>query len=104
MIIIIIIIIMTNANNNNKMVIIIMIMILILIIIIIIIMIIIIIVTIIMMSASNHGNRACSASTWRGARKGLRLLLALHPVSITRFLLRRFSPGAGLLRNRFVHR
>ena len=28
----------------------------------------------------------------------------LHPVSITRFPLRRFSPGAGLLRNPFVHR
>ena len=25
----------------------------------------------------------------------------VHPVSITRFPLRRFSPGAGLLRNRF---
>ena len=30
--------------------------------------------------------------------------LYIHPVSITRFPLRRFSPGAGLLRNRFVHR
>ena len=29
---------------------------------------------------------------------------AVHPVSITRFPLRRFSPGAGLLRNRFFHR
>ena len=29
---------------------------------------------------------------------------SLRPVSITRFPLRRFSPGAGLLRNRFVHR
>ena len=28
----------------------------------------------------------------------------LHPVSITRFPLRRFSPGAGLLRNPFVRR
>ena len=28
----------------------------------------------------------------------------VHPVSIARFPLRRFSPGAGLLRNRFVHR
>ena len=28
----------------------------------------------------------------------------MHPVSITRFPLRRFSPGAGLLRNRFCHR
>ena len=28
----------------------------------------------------------------------------LHPVSITRFPLRRFSPGAGLLRNTFVYR
>ena len=28
----------------------------------------------------------------------------IHPVSITRFPLRRFSPGAGLLRNPFVHR
>ena len=28
----------------------------------------------------------------------------LHPVSITRFPPRRFSPGAGLLRNPFVHR
>ena len=25
-------------------------------------------------------------------------IIALHPVSIARFLLRRFSPGAGLLR------
>ena len=29
---------------------------------------------------------------------------AVHPVFITRFPLRRFSPGAGLLRNPFVHR
>ena len=28
----------------------------------------------------------------------------LHPVSITRFPLTRFSPGSGLLRNRFCHR
>ena len=28
----------------------------------------------------------------------------IHPVSITRFPLRRFSPGAGLLSNPFVHR
>ena len=28
----------------------------------------------------------------------------IHPVSITRFPLRRFSPGARLLRNLFVHR
>ena len=28
----------------------------------------------------------------------------VHPVSITRFPLRRFLPGAGLLRNPFVHR
>ena len=28
---------------------------------------------------------------------------SVHPVSITRFPLRRFSPGAGLLRNPFVH-
>ena len=28
----------------------------------------------------------------------------VHPVSITRFPLRIFSPGAGLLRNRFCHR
>ena len=32
------------------------------------------------------------------------LLLLLHPVSITRFPLTRFSPGAGLLRHPFVHR
>ena len=31
-------------------------------------------------------------------------LRILHPVSITRFPLRKFSPGAGLLRNLFVHR
>ena len=31
------------------------------------------------------------------------LLKLLHPVSITRFPLTRFSPGAGLLRNPFVH-
>ena len=30
--------------------------------------------------------------------------IIIHPVSITRFPLRRFSPGAGLLRNRFFHR
>ena len=30
--------------------------------------------------------------------------LYLHPVSITRFPLRRFSPGAGLRRNPFFHR
>ena len=35
---------------------------------------------------------------------GHRGLVDLHPVSITRFPLRRFSPGAGLLRNPFVHR
>ena len=34
-----------------------------------------------------------------GLRQG-----GVHPVSITRFPLRRFSPGAGLLRNPFVHR
>ena len=28
----------------------------------------------------------------------------IHPVSITRFPLSRFSPGAGLLRNPLVHR
>ena len=28
----------------------------------------------------------------------------VHPVSITRFPLRRFSPGAGLLRNPLFHR
>ena len=28
----------------------------------------------------------------------------IHPVSIARFPLSRFSPGAGLLRNPFVHR
>ena len=27
------------------------------------------------------------------------LMILIHPVSITRFPLRRFSPGAGLLRN-----
>ena len=32
------------------------------------------------------------------------LMLAIHPVSITRFPLTRFSPGAGLLRNPFCHR
>ena len=32
----------------------------------------------------------------------LRRLPMLHPVSITRFPLTRFSPGAGLLRNPFV--
>ena len=32
------------------------------------------------------------------------LLGIVHPVSITRFPLRKFSPGAGLLRNPFVHR
>ena len=41
----------------------------------------------------------CVVSTWLG-----RCLYCLHPVSITRFPLRRFSPGAGLLRNPFVHR
>ena len=30
--------------------------------------------------------------------------ILVHPVSITRFPLRRPSPGAGLLRNIFVHR
>ena len=29
---------------------------------------------------------------------------SVHPVSITRFPLTIFSPGAGLLRNPFVHR
>ena len=32
------------------------------------------------------------------------LTQTVHPVSITRFPLRRFSPGAGLLRNLFVPR
>ena len=32
------------------------------------------------------------------------LASSIHPVSITRFLLRIFSPAAGLLRNPFVHR
>ena len=32
------------------------------------------------------------------------LTFAIHPVSMTRFPLSRFSPGAGLLRNPFVHR
>ena len=31
-------------------------------------------------------------------------ILHVHPVSITRFPLSRFSPGAGLLGNPFVHR
>ena len=31
-------------------------------------------------------------------------LVRIHPVSKTRFPLRRFSPGAGLLRNPFFHR
>ena len=31
-------------------------------------------------------------------------IIILHPVSITRFPLIIFSPGAGLLRNPFVHR
>ena len=30
------------------------------------------------------------------------MMIDLHPVSITRFPLRRFSPGAGLLGNPFV--
>ena len=29
---------------------------------------------------------------------------SIHPVSITRFPLTRFSPGSGLLRNPFFHR
>ena len=32
------------------------------------------------------------------------MLPAIHTVSITRFPLRRFSPGAGLLRNLYSHR
>ena len=45
----------------------------------------------------------------RGATEDLfgaptRHCFQLHPVSITRFPLRRFSPVAGLLRNPFVHR
>ena len=35
---------------------------------------------------------------------GFETTSAIHPVSITRFPLRRFSPGAGLLINRFFHR
>ena len=31
------------------------------------------------------------------------IMTTIHPVSITRFPLRRFSPGADLLRNPFVH-
>ena len=31
------------------------------------------------------------------------IYILLHPVSITRFPLRRFSPGAGLLRNPFIY-
>ena len=33
----------------------------------------------------------------------LQVIIVIHPVSITRFPLTRFSPGSGL-RNRFVHR
>ena len=35
---------------------------------------------------------------------GLPAALLLHPVSITRFPLTRFSPGSGLLRNPLFHR
>ena len=44
------------------------------------------------------GHRRESAGMCSGACSGV------HPVSITRFPLRRFSPGAGLLRYVFCHR
>ena len=53
------------------------------------------------------GPRARRGGSRRRGRRGRwtpprRRVLA--PVSITRFPLRRFSPGAALLRNPFVHR
>ena len=39
-----------------------------------------------------------------GRRRSSLALKRVHPVSITRFPLSRFSPGAGLLRNPFFHR
>ena len=52
------------------------------------------------MKVSLGGRRASRPSSPRPAPGGF----WAHPVSITRFPLRRFSPGAGLLRNPFVHR
>ena len=49
--------------------------------------------------------RACLRRPLRRQEANILLQpILLHPVSITRFPLRRFSPGAGLLRNRFFHR
>ena len=50
-------------------------------------------------NSANHNHKAAFAfATRRGPGK------RIHPVSITRFPLRRFSPGAGLLRNRVFQR
>ena len=43
---------------------------------------------------------ACPADEYARYQRLVRSVV--HPVSITRFPLTRFSPGSGLLRNRFV--
>ena len=50
------------------------------------------------------GGIRVSAQVTFGRGRGDLSVCPLHPVSITRLPLRRFSPGAGLLRNPFVHR
>ena len=47
---------------------------------------------------------AASPSFQRRAAMRYKDCEKIHPVSITRFPLTRFSPGSGLLRNMFVHR
>ena len=48
--------------------------------------------------------RGVLAATWDKTWRRAHLKQTIQPVSITRFPPRRFSPGAGLLRNPFVHR
>ena len=65
---------------------------------------------ILMMNDVNHANT--DKASPRGGRASADVGLAavggqgepLHPVSITRFPLTRFSPGAGLLSNLLFHR
>ena len=52
-------------------------------------------------SVASRTKRPCVMTKWNSYDL---TGLPVHLVSITRFPLRKFSPGAGLLRNPFVHR
>ena len=65
---------------------------------------IIIIIIMIIISASQGLRRGAGQGLGGALEAELLRPSELHPVSITRFPLRRLSPGAGLLRNPFVHR